>query len=125
MDMTSRTLATLACAAVLSSCTKSDHSAPAASASARPAAPPSSAPTSGARPSADVVATRAGDLKIIPLHHATFVLEWSGKTVYADPAPDAQYGGLPKADVILITDIHGDHMSPPTVASLKKDGTSV
>jgi L-ascorbate metabolism protein UlaG (beta-lactamase superfamily) len=38
---------------------------------------------------------------------------------------DVSYDGLPRADVILITDVHHDHMSPATVASLKTDTTSI
>ena len=61
----------------------------------------------------------------MPLRHATVLFEWDGKAIYADPAADAKYDGLPKADVILITDVHADHMSPPTVASLRKPTTTI
>ena len=36
-----------------------------------------------------------------------------------DPA-QGTYDGLPAADYILITDIHGDHMAPAVVEKLKK-----
>jgi len=73
----------------------------------------------------DTIATSAGPLRIVPLRHATVLFEWDGKAIYADPAADAKYDGLPKADVILITDVHADHMSPPTVASLRKPTTTI
>jgi L-ascorbate metabolism protein UlaG (beta-lactamase superfamily) len=42
------------------------------------------------------------------------LLQAGGKTIYVDPAPGS-YDGRPRADVILITDIHGDHMAPKVV----------
>src|SRR5689334_14820167 len=118
--MKARTLAALFFAALAASCNKADH--PATTAPSATAAAPSATPVAGAP---DVIPTSAGGLKITPLRHATLLLEWSGKAIYADPAADAKYDGLPKADVILITDIHGDHMSPPTVASLRKPGATI
>jgi len=125
--MTFRTLVAASLAVTMFSCNKTDQPALGTAASAPPAAsvppaPPASAARSGV---SDAVPTSAGEIKITPLRHATVLFEWTGKAVYVDPAADAKYDALPKADVILITDIHGDHMSPPTVASLKKTGTTV
>lgn len=114
-----RTLATWTFALLGASCNKPQPTTTSAPSSSPPAA---SAPSAGA---ADKISTAKGELDVVPLRHATMLLEWNGKAIYADPAADAKYDGLPKADVILITDIHGDHMSPPTVASLRKAGTVV
>jgi L-ascorbate metabolism protein UlaG (beta-lactamase superfamily) len=67
--------------------------------------------------------TSAGELTITPINHASLMLEFGGKVIQVDPVGD--YSQLPKADLILITDIHGDHMAPNTVAELKKTGTIV
>jgi phosphoribosyl 1,2-cyclic phosphodiesterase len=56
--------------------------------------------------------TSAGPVKITPLYHASTLIEAGGQTIYLDPAKPAKLAGLPKADLILITDIHGDHMDP-------------
>jgi L-ascorbate metabolism protein UlaG (beta-lactamase superfamily) len=126
-----RTLATWALALAGVSCNKAEPTAapqPSATPSASAPAPVASSPppTPPAPPSApDTIATSGGDLKITPLNHATLLLEWKGKAIYADPAPAAKYDNLPKADVILVTDIHGDHMSPPTIASLRQAKTTV
>src|SRR6202034_1659163 len=57
-----------------------------------------------------VFSTSAGPVKITPLYHASTLIEAGGKTIYLDPAKPTRFSGLPKADLILITDIHGDHM---------------
>jgi L-ascorbate metabolism protein UlaG (beta-lactamase superfamily) len=44
--------------------------------------------------------------------------------MYVDPA-QANFDGLPQADYILITDIHGDHMEASTVDKLKKPGAVI
>ncbi|HXJ38485.1 MAG TPA: MBL fold metallo-hydrolase [Bryobacteraceae bacterium] len=76
-----------------------------------------------ARPS-DTFKTSAGDLKITPIMHATFLIQAGGKNIYVDPA-QGSFDGLPPADLILITDIHGDHMSQPNIDKLHKDATQV
>src|SRR6202047_1014812 len=51
-----------------------------------------------------------GPVKITPIYHATMLIQAGGKNIYVDPAKPASFTGLPKADLILITDIHGDHV---------------
>ena len=69
--------------------------------------------------------TSAGAVKITPLYHASTLIEAGGKTIYLDPAKPAKLDGLPKADLILITDIHGDHMDPESIAKISKADTQV
>ena len=69
--------------------------------------------------------TSAGEVKITPLNHASTLIEAGGKTIYLDPAKPAKFSGSPKADLILITDIHGDHMDPASIADLSKAGTEI
>jgi L-ascorbate metabolism protein UlaG (beta-lactamase superfamily) len=68
----------------------------------------------------DTERTTAGELKITPVNHAGVMLQIGGKTIYVDPVGD--YSQLPKADLLLITDIHGDHMNANTITALKKPG---
>jgi L-ascorbate metabolism protein UlaG (beta-lactamase superfamily) len=70
-------------------------------------------------------ATSAGVVKITPLNHASTLIEAGGKTIYLDPAKPAKFTGSPKADLILITDIHGDHMDPSSIAEISKPGTAI
>ena len=60
--------------------------------------------------------TSAGTVQIIPIQHASLLMKAGGKVLYVDPA-QGSYDGLPQADYILITDIHGDHMAPPSSTS--------
>lgn len=73
----------------------------------------------------DTVATSQGPIKITPIKHASVMLEFGGKVIHVDPWSQGDYTGLPKADVILITDVHGDHMDPAKIAEIKKDGTMI
>src|SRR5580692_9316270 len=56
-----------------------------------------------------VFPTSAGPVTITPLNHASTLIEAGGKVIYLDPAKPAKFAGRPKADLILITDIHRDH----------------
>jgi L-ascorbate metabolism protein UlaG (beta-lactamase superfamily) len=69
--------------------------------------------------------TKSGIVKITPVRHASLMLEAGGRIIHVDPWSQGNYDGLPKADLILITDIHGDHFDPKTIDSLKKPGTTV
>ena len=68
--------------------------------------------------------TSQGPLQITPIQHASLMIQAGGKVLYIDPA-QGKYDGLPQADYILITDIHGDHMAPAVVDKLKKAGTVI
>lgn len=80
---------------------------------------------SAAWAASDTVPTAAGDLKITPVTHASVVLEFGGKSWYVDPWSSGDFSSLPKADVILITDIHGDHMDSKAIAAVRKDATVI
>jgi L-ascorbate metabolism protein UlaG (beta-lactamase superfamily) len=72
-----------------------------------------------------VFPTSAGPVKITPLNHASTLIEAAGKIIYLDPAKPVKFGELPKADLILITDIHGDHMDPDSIKEISKTGTEI
>ncbi len=65
--------------------------------------------------------TSAGSLKITPVTHASLMIEAGGKVIHLDPySRDTQekYAALPKADLILITDFHPDHMDATAIGWL-------
>jgi L-ascorbate metabolism protein UlaG (beta-lactamase superfamily) len=69
--------------------------------------------------------TSDGPVKITPLNHASTLIEAGGKTIYLDPAKPAKLAGLPKADLILITDIHDDHMDPDSIREISRADTDI
>ncbi|MBF9222478.1 MBL fold metallo-hydrolase [Hymenobacter ruricola] len=84
-------------------------------------APAQTAPTAATtmRAAADQIPTTKGPLTVQPITHGSVVFTWNGKTIYVDPYGGAEaYAGLAAPDVILITDIHGDHLDPKTLAGL-------
>ncbi|WP_321472128.1 MBL fold metallo-hydrolase [uncultured Paludibaculum sp.] len=69
--------------------------------------------------------TKAGPLKLTAIKHASFMLEAGGQVVHVDPTSPGDYTGLPQADLILVTDIHGDHLDPKALAAVRKSSTKV
>lgn len=80
--------------------------------------------TAGAqRISPDTIALSNGSLIIQPINHATVVLTAAGTTIYVDPVGgSAKFQGLAAPNLILVTDIHGDHFDPATLGDLVKAG---
>lgn len=61
-------------------------------------------------------------VKINPISHATSIIQWNDKYIYTDPTGGSSaFEGQPSADIILITDIHGDHYSPETLNAVLGD----
>jgi L-ascorbate metabolism protein UlaG (beta-lactamase superfamily) len=70
------------------------------------------------------VPATGGAITITPFQHATLQVEFGGKVIQVDPAQ----GDLSKAkpgDVVLVTDIHGDHLNPDLIATVRKPGAPV
>ena len=72
----------------------------------------------------ETFSTSAGTLQLTPIQHASLVIQAGGKVLFIDPA-EGSYDGLPQADYILITDIHGDHLAPAVISKLKKADTVI
>lgn len=67
----------------------------------------------------DELQTSNSILKIKPILHGSLVLSHNNKTIYVDPYGGAElYKGLNSPDIILITDIHGDHLDQKTLDSI-------
>ena len=72
---------------------------------------------------ADSIPAEGGDIEITPILHGSVMLEYGGMIFYVDPYGKGDYTDAAKADVILVTDIHGDHLDPEMIDRLRKDST--
>lgn len=74
----------------------------------------------------DTVQTKNGPLVIQPITHGSLVLNYNGKSIYVDPYNGVDgYQGLAKPDLILITDIHPDHLDLSTLGELEIKGVKM
>ena len=74
----------------------------------------------------DTIPTSQGDLNITFVGHGTLMFVFGDRVIHVDPwSKLADYAKLPKADIILITHEHRDHLDPGAVGALTKRTTRV
>ncbi len=74
----------------------------------------------------DVVRTSGGDLKITCIGHGTLMFTYAGKVIHVDPVSSmADYTRMPKADLVLVTHEHGDHLDAKAIAAVSTERTVV
>jgi L-ascorbate metabolism protein UlaG (beta-lactamase superfamily) len=74
----------------------------------------------------DIFDTSQGQLKITFIAHGTLMFTFGEKIIHVDPVGRyADYSQLPKADMILITHEHGDHLDPQAIAAIRTDSTDI
>jgi len=74
----------------------------------------------------DVIKTSAGDLKITFIGHASLIFFFNNKAFYIDPYSKlADYSLFPKADVIVITHEHRDHLDLAAIEKVRTATTKV
>jgi L-ascorbate metabolism protein UlaG (beta-lactamase superfamily) len=74
---------------------------------------------------ADEMITADGTLSVTPILHSTMALEFKGKMIFIDPyGGAARFKGFGEPDLILITDIHGDHLNLDTLNELNTEHTT-
>lgn len=77
-------------------------------------------------PRIDTIPSRTGNLMLHFYGHASLMIEFKGKYIYIDPVSRyADYNKHPKADLILITHEHGDHLDAKTIDLLLKENTKI
>ena len=75
-------------------------------------------------------APEGGNVIITPINHGSIAISFEGVEIQVDPVGSyygkvIDYSAFPKADLILITHEHGDHLDPAIIAELSKEGTRV
>ncbi len=93
-----------------------------AEAAAAPSADAEPTPT-GDDPATQVAALPFGPFTVYPGFHATTRIEHGDTTIWLDPWSKAPWEDAPKADVVLITDVHFDHLDEEAIAKVATDAT--
>jgi L-ascorbate metabolism protein UlaG (beta-lactamase superfamily) len=84
------------------------------------------ATVAAAEPEKDAIKTSAGDLEITFVGHGSLVFGFGGKVIHVDPFSRlADYLTLPKADAVLITHAHGDHLDAAALSAIRTPKTDV
>jgi L-ascorbate metabolism protein UlaG (beta-lactamase superfamily) len=64
-------------------------------------------------------------VKVTPIMHATAVLAWGDKVLYTDPVDASLLSTQPAPNIILVTDVHPDHLSTTTLATIAGNATII
>lgn len=74
----------------------------------------------------DMIMTSAGELEITFIGHASLIFQFGEKVIHIDPwSRLADYSKLPKADLILLTHHHTDHLDPAALKHVRTESTIV
>jgi len=74
----------------------------------------------------DVIKTSGGDLAITFIGHGSLMLKFDDKIIHIDPFSKlADYSNLPKANLLLITHEHQDHLDLAAIALIRTKETNV
>jgi L-ascorbate metabolism protein UlaG (beta-lactamase superfamily) len=74
----------------------------------------------------DTIKTSTGDIGITFIGHGTLMFQYNNLVIHVDPVGQyANYAKLPKADIILVTHHHGDHLDKTAIATIKKPSTDI
>src|SRR5262245_18542793 len=70
-------------------------------------------------PRQTAIDTAGGPIVVSTFMHASLQIEHSGRVIQVDPAMGDQSTAKP-ADLVLVTDIHEDHLNAARIAKLRK-----
>lgn len=74
----------------------------------------------------DTIPTSAGTLEVTFVGHGSLYFGFGGKVIHVDPFGKlADYTKLPKADLVLVTHAHGDHLDATALAAIRKPDTRI
>lgn len=81
-------------------------------------------------PKMAVQTPNGNEVVITMIHHGSVAVSYNGYEIQVDPVADmdghtADFASFPKADLILVSHEHGDHLDKEAIQALSKEGTSI
>ncbi|MGD9948093.1 MAG: MBL fold metallo-hydrolase [Desulfobulbus sp.] len=74
----------------------------------------------------DRIATSKGEIELGFIGHGSLMLTFKDKVIHVDPySKVGDYSSLPKADLILLTHDHGDHLDQSALAAIRTAATQI
>lgn len=74
----------------------------------------------------DTIPVSGENLEITFIGHGSLIFSYNGKVIHIDPFSRlADYSLLPKADIILVTHHHGDHLDVNAIEKIRKENTEI
>lgn len=73
----------------------------------------------------EVIPAKGGAIRITPIYHGSLQIEYKGTVFQIDPFSAGDYTGAKKADYILITHSHPDHLDAKAIAKVLKPTTQI
>lgn len=77
-------------------------------------------------PASDQIVTAAGNVEMYFIGHGSLMFRMNNMIIYVDPVRSSgSYENFPKADIILVTHEHYDHLDTNLIDVLRKSGTVI
>ena len=75
----------------------------------------------------DVIPTNSGAIEITFIKHATLMIRYNNTVIHIDPVSmfGTDYSKMPKADIILLTHEHPDHLDAKTIEQIRTGNTVI
>jgi L-ascorbate metabolism protein UlaG (beta-lactamase superfamily) len=74
----------------------------------------------------DTFAAKPNDVTVVFVGHGTLMILWGDTVIHVDPVGQyANYAKLPKADVVLVTHEHSDHLDPAAIKAIRRSDTEI
>ena len=72
---------------------------------------------------AEIIPAQGGAIRITPMFHGSLQIEYRGEIIHVDPFSAGDYSGAKKADFVLITHTHPDHLDAKAISQVTTNAT--